>query len=513
MYFRRHSHVSTLEPRSHRIAPLILVLAICLPGVVFLFPKISPFLLFAAVIAAFAGIAAAFYWPAAFLVLPIFAPQFKSLPGLGSVQSHVDLTLLSLCCAALAISLHSILGSQRDQLTPSRFSGSAKQITAFFAFAIIVAGSYLYTPAPEYGGVKLARLLLIGGFFLLAPLYLIRKEEDFRHFALTFVLFGILQSFLLFARVGHVSATPEDADVTVIGMLGFMGGVFALQGTRSSAATNFMIISWHQPAPEWDKQLHVSVIRAGCSDQPQSCLRLAKSIGHGGKKVFLSMLLKAPTATAYGVEYGQASRGDKSLLGIGLDDFVGQYERLHLNGTPDPAGTLNSLIDGIKSNPNLGFGLTIYEDDLASPYLADQDFPAASRAKVDYVHFYIHYRVDTPKTADYVNQIKTIFPNAKIILGVYPYDRISYLPCAKGASVPCTPEQELDYVRQGLDIDLDLAKNGTAVGIEFYPGIFGNESDWKGWDGSRICPGRKDECVANTEKMHQVVLQEFQKNL
>lgn len=217
MYFRRHSYVSALEPHSHRIAPLILVLAICLPGVVFLFPKISPLLLFAAVIAAFAGIAAAFYWPAAFLVLPIFAPQFKSLPGLGSVQSKVDLTLLSLCCVALAILLHSILGSQRDQLTPSRFSGSAKQITAFFAFAIIVAGSYLYTPAPEYGGVKLVRLLLIGGFFLLAPLYLIRKEEDFRHFALTFVLFGVVQSFLLFLRVGHVSLSPEDTDVTVIG--------------------------------------------------------------------------------------------------------------------------------------------------------------------------------------------------------------------------------------------------------------------------------------------------------
>jgi O-antigen ligase len=217
MYFRSRSNPNALEPNSHRIGPFILLLAVSLPAVVFLFPKISPVLLFAAVIAAFAAIAAAFYWPAAFLVLPIFAPQFKSLPGLGSVQSQVDLTLLALCCAALAILLHSILGSQRDQLTPSRFSGSAKQITAFFFFAIIVAGSYLYTPAPEYGGVKLVRFLLIGGFFLLAPLYLIKEEEDFRHFALTFVLFGIVQSFLLFVRVGHVSTSPEDTDVTRIG--------------------------------------------------------------------------------------------------------------------------------------------------------------------------------------------------------------------------------------------------------------------------------------------------------
>lgn len=308
-------------------------------------------------------------------------------------------------------------------------------------------------------------------------------------------------------------AVIQRATMLLVGVVGLMGLVLIFLGSKPSASPNFFVISWNQPTPEWEKQIHLSAIRAGCSDQPESCLRLAKSIGHGGKKVFLSMLLKAPTATTYGVEYGQNSKGDKSLIGIGLDDFVGQYERLYLKGTQDPSSTLDSLIDGIKSNPNLGFGLTIYEDDLGSPYLSDQRFPPAARGKVDYVHFYIHYRVDTPKTADYVNQVKTIFPNAKVILGVYPYDRISYLPCAKGGSVACTPQQELDYVRQGIDIDLQLAKDGTAAGIEFYPGIFGSEGSWKGWDDNRNCPGRKDECVQNTQKMHQVIGEEFRKNL
>lgn len=308
------------------------------------------------------------------------------------------------------------------------------------------------------------------------------------------------------------SMAVRHAIIVLVAAVGLLGAALILQGTKSSASANFLVVSWNQPTPEWEKQLHVSAIRSGCSDQPQSCLRYVKPLLRNGKKVFISTLLKAPTAAAYGVEYGQASRSDKSLLEVGLDDFVGQYERLYLNGTQDPASTLNALIDGVKSNPNLGFGLTIYEDDLTSPYLADQRFPAATRAKVDYVHFYIHYRVDTPKTAVYVDQVKTVFPNAKVILGVYAYDRISYLPCAKGASVPCTPRQELDYVRQGLDIDLDLAKKGAATGIEFYPGIFGNEANWKGWDGGRICPGRKDECVANTQKMHEVVAEAFRKN-
>jgi O-antigen ligase len=206
-----------MEPVSRRIPPIILLAAVCLPVLVFAFPGLNPSILFGAVICAFALLAAALYWPAAFLVVPAFAPQFKTLPGFRSIQDHVDLTLLALCGAALVILLHSIFGSPRAKLDPGRFTGSSRQITAFFFFAMVVAASYLYTPSPHYGGVKLIRLLLIGGFFLLAPLYLINSEEDFRHFGFTFVILGILQSFALFLRADRVSASPEDVDVTRIG--------------------------------------------------------------------------------------------------------------------------------------------------------------------------------------------------------------------------------------------------------------------------------------------------------
>ena len=176
-----------------------------------LFPRSDPPIIFGAVVCALGLIAAAFYWPAAFLVLPVFAPQFKSLPGLSRLQGHSDLTLLALCGAALVILLHWILGSQRVQLVPGRFTGSSRQITAFFFFAIVVAASYLYTPSPQYGGEKVIRLLLIGGFFLLAPLYLINSEEDLRHFAFTFVILGVGQSLALFARVGRVSASLKTS--------------------------------------------------------------------------------------------------------------------------------------------------------------------------------------------------------------------------------------------------------------------------------------------------------------
>ena len=206
-----------MEPLSHRIPPAVILAAVCLPALLLVFPHSSPLLIFGAVLFVVFLIAAAFYRPAAYLAVPVFASQFKSLPGLRSIDAHVDLTLLSLAVAAFVIILHAILGSRRIEILPGRFAGSSKQITAFFFFALIVAASYLYTPAPQYGGEKLMRVLLIGGFFLLAPLYLINSEEDLRHFGLAFVLFSIVQSFVLFARVGRVSTSPEDLDVTRIG--------------------------------------------------------------------------------------------------------------------------------------------------------------------------------------------------------------------------------------------------------------------------------------------------------
>jgi hypothetical protein len=190
----------------------------------------------------------------------------------------------------------------------------------------------------------------------------------------------------------------------------------------------------------------------------------------GGVEVAFSILLKTAIPGAYGAPYGLLARQNHSLVEIGADDFVGQYEKQFLGGAQDPTSGLTSLIDGIKAaDPNLGFGLTIYEDELQSPYLADPKFPAAERAKVDYVHFFMHYRTDTPNVASYLPQVREVFPNAKVILGVYAYDRISYLPCSKGGQ-PCTTQQEANFLRQGMEADLKLVKDRSAAGKRNGPG-------------------------------------------
>lgn len=227
-----------------------------------------------------------------------------------------------------------------------------------------------------------------------------------------------------------------------------------------------------------------------------------------GRKVFLSILLK-PETVAYGEQYSQLSRKDASLEEIGLDDFVSQYSKLYQTEGQNAIGALNAFITGVKLvNPDLRFGITLYEDDLtrSRDYLSDPKLPAAIREKVDYVHFYVHFRADSPKYADYLNQAKAIFPNARMIAGVYPYDRISYVPCAL-RSDPCTPQEEMDYFNTQLDAAINLLKSGSVSWIEFYPGNFGREDEWSGWSSSRICaPERRQACIDTTKQMHEIVL-------
>jgi hypothetical protein len=265
------------------------------------------------------------------------------------------------------------------------------------------------------------------------------------------------------------------------------------------------IMTWAGTSADWQHQLHVSGLRVGCSGVPQSCMKYVSSIKSPAKAYFLSVLLKTDTV-AYGAEYSALSRQESNLQEIGLDDFVSQYWKLYNGGVSDPPSVLNQFIDGIKSvNPKLHFGATIYENDIGGEYLSDKDLPPALRAKFDVVHFFVHYRGDSPKYAEYVEQLKHIFPNAEIAGGLYAYDRISYLPCLPKGQ-PCSDQQELANFDDSLNAAVSLAQQGSISWIELFPGVFGHEADWGDWRNPKLCPGRLDDCVTNTKKMDDSVV-------
>jgi O-antigen ligase len=130
-------------------------------------------------------------YPAVMLVPVIFIPQWKDLSFFKSLQSSVDLTLVSLIILCVVLIFNTIAFLARGGTIKELFAGQGKGILAFFAFAGIVALSYFYTPAPNWGFTQATRLCGIGGLLFLSPFVLIRTEKDFRQFAFAFVFFAM----------------------------------------------------------------------------------------------------------------------------------------------------------------------------------------------------------------------------------------------------------------------------------------------------------------------------------
>ena len=253
----------------------------------------------------------------------------------------------------------------------------------------------------------------------------------------------------------------------------------------------------------------------GCTSEPASCLKFAASrvAQRPGQKVFLSVSFKPDVAVRYAQEYSKLSLQNPFLQEIDVDDFVAQYIRLFSGGVANPDSMLNSMIDAVKSqNQALHFGITLYENEIDSPYLKEPKMMASTRGKVDAVHLFLIYRENVANYEDYVRQVKKMFPNAKVIAGAYAYDRISYIACSQYAARKCSPAEEVKLFRQALDIQIRLLKSGEVDWIEFLPGAFGFEDTWKNWDSDpRVCPGRKQECISNTRQLRQQVSDAFSK--
>jgi len=281
-----------------------------------------------------------------------------------------------------------------------------------------------------------------------------------------------------------------------------------LFGAQGGEKPHRQVIVWGKNTPEWNRQLGVTGARTGCSDTPPSCIARANSFASEGVQVFLAVPLRKDTL-AYSAEYVKLSSTAPSLVEIGIDDFADQYRKLIASDADAPA-LLNAFIDAVeREGGQLKFGATIYEDDLDSPELSDAKLPVSIRRKFDFVHLYLHYRSDAARMPEYFRRAVTLFPGAKIFLGVYAYDRISYIPCAKGDSRPCTQAEEMKYLGEALDADLALLKE-DAAGLEFYPGSFGIEQEWTGWERPNVCPGRKQECLENTKALRLLVLEKLQ---
>jgi hypothetical protein len=273
------------------------------------------------------------------------------------------------------------------------------------------------------------------------------------------------------------------------------------------------VVSWATNTPEWNQQLGVTTMRRGCSSAPAACLAHIRQAAAQQNVERWTIAVKGDRQTmlAYAAEYSRLSLADARLVQVDIDDFVALLKRWNLETIGSAAEVFSEFVHNVKSaNPDLGLGITLYEDELDSRVL--QGLSEAARARVDRVSLYLHYRSNAEGYPRYVDRVKELFPRAAIWAGSYAYDRTDYLPCAQDSRRPCSMDEELRLFQQSLGIQLELLSEGKIAGIEFYPGHFGLEREWHGWAKPRICQAeRREACIEMTRRMRQFVCDSLEK--
>jgi hypothetical protein len=258
----------------------------------------------------------------------------------------------------------------------------------------------------------------------------------------------------------------------------------------------------------WNTSLRLSSMREACSLAPTSCEPYLDNLAieEGASSYYVVLPMSAANSVSWAEQYSSLSLTHKMMVEIGFDDFVGALEDQVADGyISNPATFVADVLAATKEkNPNLAFGATIYEDALNHTMITTT-IGASLRAQFSYVHLFVHYRENAGNYATYVAQAKALFPNAKIIAGGYPYDRINYLPCAFQGTVACTAAQEQSYYQELLQIQANMVNAGTVMGLEFYPGYFGDTTAWGGWTSTRDCAtARLSQCYANTNVLQSI---------
>jgi hypothetical protein len=271
---------------------------------------------------------------------------------------------------------------------------------------------------------------------------------------------------------------------------------------------HLLVITWGGNSPDWNQALHLSGVRIGCSDAPASCIQQVDQMAASQhvSSVFLAILLNSANVATNAATYGNLALSHPNLAEVGFDDFVSQCEKTHLG-----PGELSSLLETVASNlksrtSRVQFGATIYQDQLVTGELDRLQISDGARRSIDLIHLFPHYRKERKSVTEYIAEAKRAFPNAKVIIGIYAYDRREYLPCSADIHVACSNQEEVDLFEKVLREDLRVASSEGAFGVEFFPGNFGAEDSWKGWNNPRACKqGERDVCVQNTVAMRQKV--------
>src|SRR5216684_7241157 len=161
---------------------------------------------------------------AAFIPPIIFVGYLKTAESKGLSLTDPTIIALLLLGGSIVLDLLFVI-TKRDPNWQREFLTQWKSVASFGALAAVIAVSYLYSPAPTYGWDKLTRFLGISGILFFAPLVLIKRTDDVRHFTLAMLVCATLLSIKLLYGINDASLfdpgghplSSESRDVTQIG--------------------------------------------------------------------------------------------------------------------------------------------------------------------------------------------------------------------------------------------------------------------------------------------------------
>ena len=161
---------------------------------------------------------------AAFIPPLIFIGYLKNEQSKGF--SLIDPSIIALLLLYGTILLDLLFAiTRKDRHWLGEFLAQWKGVAAFGTLTAVIAISYLYSPAPVYGLDKLTRFLVISCALFVAPLILIKKDSDLRHFTLAMLAFAAVLSISVLLGVTEPSTfnssggpvLSDARDVTQIG--------------------------------------------------------------------------------------------------------------------------------------------------------------------------------------------------------------------------------------------------------------------------------------------------------
>jgi O-antigen ligase len=316
-------------------------------------------------IGALAAIAAAFVgmrkWPIVLVTGLIFVGTFKTTPAVGISLTDPTMIVWLLSAGAIFMELLFILGRSSTFSLQELFAGQGLGILLFLLFVIVLAGSYLYTPAPQYGIQKLFHFVGFQPLVFFAPLILLRNRKDLDHLLFAFFILGL--ALATKEIYGFLHPTQEvlsgNKDITHIGNGQLIG-------------MTLLIFFYAQPFRRFPKILAVPVLGIGlvaCAARGPLLSMLVvmaiyslvarRSSGFVSSKQIIAGLAIVTVVVAGALSFAEKYPAAQAKIAEKKQEL-----KAFAGGSSDPGGTMQERLEFYRSaasaftvKPLLGVGL------------------------------------------------------------------------------------------------------------------------------------------------------------